>query len=183
MELVSWNQWFCDPNQSNSGAVSRCICFFVSCGDYKNTKVGKQQTNIKSDFKFYKITEYPPSFTFSNSFQKGKRRKMKRKGDFFSLFVQFSFIKKEEKMKKWRFSRLLFALFFFLFEEIEEKRSGKRRNEVQFIFSFLLRSLDFHFLWKRVENEIEFVRSSSIRILKEGKKKHISSIFCLRFEK
>ena len=39
-----------------------------------------------------------------------------------------------------------FRSVFFLFEEIEKRRSGKRRNEVQFIFSFLSDSLAFYSL-------------------------------------
>ena len=60
-------------------------------------------------------------------------------GEWKNFIVAFDFVSnfccffEFEKRRKWRYSRLLFALFFFLFEEIEEKREKEKRSSIHFL--------------------------------------------------
>ena len=105
---------------------------------YDVTVLGIGETGRKAIWKY-------PSLYVPIPFKKEKDGKWKGKGIFLNLhFYCFQPMKNSEV-----FSLFFHAISFFAKEE--EKETG-----VQFIFSFLSDSLDFHSLWKRVENEIEF---------------------------
>ena len=106
---------------------------------------------------------------------------MKRKGDFFSLFIQFSFIKKEENEEMEIFSSSFRSVFLFIWRNWgEEKRKKEKRSSIHFLLP--LRFSRFLFFMKE-SGKRNWIRAVFLNksIEWKGKRKKKIEIFVSSF--